>query len=251
MMKKIYFWIVNILFTLVTLTVNGLANALPINGKGTGEISDQFSIFFVPAGYVFSIWGLIYIALLVFTVFQALKPQRENDTIHRISPWYWLASAANSIWIFLWHYEIFPVTLIAMIVLLVSLLAIYLELKKVQLSTAEKYAVRLPFSIYLGWITVATVANVTQVLYFLNWGGWGIAPEAWAAIMVGVAAILGGLMLLQEMDIAYVLVLIWSFVGIAVKHGDTVLVSNTALVASALLGIGVIAVGSVLVRKNI
>jgi len=249
MKRPSLFQILNILFTLITLTVNGLANALPLNGKGTGEISDQFPIYFVPAGYVFAIWAVIFLALLVFTVFQALGAQRDNQTLRRITPWYWLASVANSVWLFLWHYEIFSLTLVAMVALLVSLFAIYLELKKSALSTAEVYLVKLPFSIYLGWISVATIANVSQVLYFFGWGGWGISGPSWAAIMIGVATILGFLILMAERDIAFCLVLIWAFVGIALKHGDTALVTNTAMVTSALLAIGIFSTGIFLLKR--
>lgn len=249
MKKPSLFQILNVLFTLLTLTINGLANALPLNGKGTGEISDQFLIYFVPDGYVFAIWALIFLGLLIFTVFQALGAQRENETLRRISPWYWLASVANSVWLFLWHYEIFSLTLIAMLALLASLLAIYLELRKATLSKAELYLVKLPFSIYLGWISVATIANVSQVLYYFNWSGWGISAQAWAAIMLGVATILGFLILMSERDIAFCLVLIWAFIGIALKHGDTALVTNTAMVTSALLAIGIFSTGIFLIRR--
>jgi len=245
------FQIVNIFFTLLTLTVNGLANALPINGKGTGEISDQFNIYFVPEGYVFIIWGVIYLALLAFTVYQALGGQRESSLLRRISPWYWLACAANSVWIFLWHYEIFPATLVAMVTLLVSLIVIYLALRNSDMSTVDRIWIKLPFSIYLGWITVATVANVTQVLYYFEWAGWGISEQTWGAIMLIVATLIGLGMLMRECDIAFNLVLVWAFIGIAVKHSDTVLVSNTAILTSALLFIGIFAIGIGLLRQRI
>jgi hypothetical protein len=249
-MKKLsLFQILNIFFTLLTLTVNGLANALPFNGKGTGEISDQFPIYFVPAGYVFTIWGLIFLSLLVFTIFQAMGAQSDNKTIERISPWYWLGSVANSGWMFLWHYEIFSLTLFAMVALLISLIAIYLELKTATLSTAEVYLVKLPFSIYLGWISVATIANVSQVLYYFEWSGWGITPVAWAAIMLGVASVLGIVMVIGEKDLAFGLVLIWAFVGIAIQHVHTSLVSNTAMVTSAILVIGVFSAGILSLRR--
>ncbi len=121
-MKKISMYqIITILLTVLKLTANGLANALPLNGQGTGEISDRFDIFFVPAGYVFSIWGLIYLGLIVFSIYQALPQQQENSLIKRISPAYWIGSIANIMWIFLWHYEIFSLTLIAMISILANL----------------------------------------------------------------------------------------------------------------------------------
>jgi hypothetical protein len=151
---------------LVTLVVNILANTLPLNGQNTGQISDHFNVFFVPAGYVFSIWGLIYIELITYAIYQALPSQRENPRLSATGGWIALGGIANSAWIFLWHYNQFPITLVAMLVLLATLIVIYLRLGvgRTTITTGEKWTVHLPFSIYLGWITVATVANISDVL---------------------------------------------------------------------------------------
>jgi len=230
MKKDIVRQAVNLLATVVTIVVNGLANALPINGQTTGEISDRFRVYFVPAGYVFSIWGLIYLALIAFAVYQALPAQRENPHLRRIGYLFALGCVANSAWIFLWHYEFFELTLVAMFGLLLLLIAVYLRLDigRARVSTAEKWLVHIPFSIYLGWITVATIANVTSVLYYLNWNGWGIRPEVWAVIMLVVGAGIASAVSISRGDVAYVLVIVWAFVGIAVKHAATPLVAITA-----------------------
>jgi len=234
--------IITILITLLTITVNVLANTLPLNGQETGEISDRFAIYFVPAGYVFSIWGLIYLGLMAFTIYQALPGQRDNHLLKKIYPAYWLANIANSAWIFLWHYELFPLTILAMITLLASLIYIYIQFSRpnVDLTKSEKLFVKLPVSVYLGWISVATIANFSQVLFFLEWDGWGIASTAWAAFMIMIAAILGLLMRLLENDTAFVLVLIWAFIGIAISQADAPLVANVAIVAASLLTLVVI-----------
>ena len=117
-MKDILRQISVIVTILATIVVNGLANALPINGLNTGQISDRFQVYFVPAGYVFSIWGLIYLGLIAFAIFQALPSQRENPRLRETGWWIALGGLANIAWIFLWHYEQFPLTLIAMLVLL-------------------------------------------------------------------------------------------------------------------------------------
>ena len=237
-MKKITInQIFTILVTLLTITVNVLANALPLNGQDTGEISDRFNIYFVPAGYVFSIWGLIYLGLIAFTIYQALPSQKDNELLKKIYPAYWIGSLANIVWLFLWHYNIFSLTLVAMLTILASLLFIYVQISKVStgLNRNQKWLVKLPFSIYLGWISVATIANVTQVLFFFEWGGWGITPEVWAVIMLLIATILGLLMMWRERDVAYALVLVWAFTGISNSQADTALVANTAWVVSGIL----------------
>jgi hypothetical protein len=244
-MKKITInQVITIVVTLLTITVNVLANTLPLNGLDTGEISDRFDIYFVPAGYVFSIWGLIYLGLIAFTVYQALPAQRENPLLKKIYPAYWIGSLANIVWLFFWHYEVFSLTLFAMLTLLGSLIYIYLQISKEDetLDRNQKWAVKLPFSIYLGWISVATIANVTQVLYYFEWSGWGIAAEIWAVIMLAIATVLGFVMLLRENDVAYVLVLIWAFIGINNSQADTALVANTALLVSIILILGILIV---------
>lgn len=221
-------WLV-VAAVLITIIVNALANILPLNGITTGEISDKFSVYFVPAGYVFSIWGLIYLGLIAFAIYQVLPAQRDNPHLRRAS-WPFLVSClANISWLFLWHYQQFVWTILAMGVLLITLIVIYLLLAGEEAPPAERWLVRLPFSIYLGWVSVATIANASDVLYFIGWKGWGIAPAVWAAIMLVIAACLAWAMALARGDWAYGLVIIWAFVGIAVKQAGTPLVANTAL----------------------
>lgn len=211
-----------VVFTvLITLTVNGLANALPLNGQNTGEISDRFKVFFVPAGYVFSIWGLIYLGLVAFAIYQALPAQRENPRLRATGWWIALGGLANSVWIFLWHYEQFPLTLLAMLTLLGTLIVTYLRLgtgRSPAASAGERWFVRLPFSIYLGWITVATVANVTDVLDYLRWDGFGLAPEIWMGVVLAAVLVIAVLMNFRNRDAAYAAVLLWALAGITVKQ---------------------------------
>jgi hypothetical protein len=136
----------------------------------------MFPVYFVPAGYVFSIWGVIYLLLIAFVVYQALPSQRENPLLRRIGYWFALTCAANSLWIFAWHWLIFPLTLVLMLILLCALINIYLITRRERenISRAETWLVQLPFSIYLGWISVATIANMTDFLYDAGWNGAGI-----------------------------------------------------------------------------
>lgn len=224
-------WLV-VAAVLVTIIVNALANILPLNGITTGEISDQFQVYFVPAGYVFSIWGLIYLGLVAFAIYQVLPAQRGNPRLRSMSWPFLVSCAANIAWLFLWHYQQFLWTILAMAILLVSLIVIYLLLARDEerVPPAERWLVRLPFSIYLGWISVATIANASDVLYYVKWNGWGIAPAVWAVIMLVIAACLAWAMAVTRGDWAYGLVIIWAFVGIAVKQASTPLVANTALI---------------------
>ncbi|MHB1295204.1 MAG: tryptophan-rich sensory protein [Anaerolineae bacterium] len=227
------------LITVITIVFNGLANALPLNGLTTGEISDRFSVYFVPAAYVFSIWGLIYLGLLAYTVYQALPAQAGDERLRDIAPWYALASLANVAWLWFWHYEYLTLTPVAMLVLLVSLIVIYLRIGigRVRPTTAERWCLHVPFSLYLGWITVATVANITSVLDGIGWSGWGLSELTWGVIMLVVAFGIAATVALSRRDVAYTMVIVWAFAGIAVKQSDTLAISLPATALAVILGL--------------
>ena len=229
---------------IITIAVNILSNTLPFNNLTAPEIADSFDVYFVPAGYVFSIWSLIYLGLISYAIFQLLPAQRENPRLRQTGWWFVLSCAANSVWLYLWHYGYFALSVVAMLTLLISLIVIYLRLgvARETVPTGERWLVHLPFSIYLGWITVATIANVTAFLDFVNWNGFGISPEIWTYIMLVVAIVVAGLMAFSRQDIAYLLVLVWAFIGIGFEQSDTPQVANAAYLAAAIVGIIVLVV---------
>ena len=234
--------IVVIVALALTIFVNYLANALPINGRDTGSISDSFPVRFTPAGYVFSIWGLIYLGLILYAIYQVLPAQRANPTLRAIFWPFMVSSLANSAWIFAWHYGLYPLSVLIILLLLGSLITIYAQLypKFSTASLAERLTTHIPFRIYLGWVTVATIANTTITLYALGWGGAPLTAELWAAIMVGIATVIGLLFALRLRDAAYALVLVWAFVGIYVKQNDAPVVAYTALGLAGLLAIAIV-----------
>ena len=222
--RRISFAVLNLLGYLGTLVVNALANSLPINGRATGELSDMYPNLFVPAGLTFSIWGVIYILLGLFAVYGLIaairKDPEKGEFLDRVGILFLIASAANIGWIFLWHYLYVGFSLIAMAVLLVSLLGIYLRLGvgKRKMRRLETAFAAIPFSVYLGWITIATVANVTALLVDIGWQGWGLHQAAWTMIVIVVAFFIALLMLLTRRDLYYTLVVEWAFLGILLKR---------------------------------
>src|SRR5512139_1019238 len=227
----------NALSVALALTVNILASALPLNGQNTGEISDRFQVYFVPAGYVFAIWGIIYVGWIAFVLYQFMPARKANPRLRKLGYPFAVSGILNAAWLFCWHYNQFGLSVLVMLGLLASLIVSYLRLDVglTPVSTVEKWSVDIPFSIYLGWITVATVANVTDYLYLLQWNGFGIAPQVWAVIMIVIASLLGALMTVLRRDSAYVFVLAWSFAGIGVKQAAAPLVSNTAWAAAIVM----------------
>jgi hypothetical protein len=236
----------NLIGVIITVIVNVLATIGLINGISTAAISDSYPNLFVPSGLTFSIWSIIYILLFVFAIYQAkdlFKKEKEDlPFLDQINYLFIIASAANIIWIFVWQYEIIIASVVIMLVLLVSLIAIYLKLNigKADVSSKVKIYIHLPFSVYLGWITVATIANVTALLVSVSWDGFGIAPDLWTILVIIVAGIITGAMLLTRKDIAYSLVVIWALLGIVIKrftdYTDIVLAASiTAIVIAVVI----------------
>ena len=236
-MKDTLRQIANLVTVIIALTVNILASTLPLNGQNTGEISDRFQVYFVPAGYVFAIWGIIYIGWIAFVIYQFRSSQKESPRLRRLGYLFAISNLANAAWLFCWHYNQFGLSVLVMLTLLGLLIASYLRLNVngSSVSRAERWSVDIPFSVYLGWITVATVANVTDLLYLVEWNGFGIAAQTWAVIMIAVASLLGLLMALTRKDAAYLFVLVWSFVGIALKQTPAPDVVVSAWIGAALM----------------
>jgi len=206
-----------------TVFVNYLAQMLPLNGMTPGEVSDSLPNLFAPAGLTFSIWGVIYVLLAAFAVFQFgfSKKTPASPSLGKVRIVFVISSLANIAWIFSWHYRYFELSLALMLTLLVSLIVINLALDKMQFNTLEKAVFRLPFRLYFGWITVATIANVTALLVSLGWDRFGLAEQDWAIIILAIGALIGTVTAIKRKDIAYGLVLIWAYIGILIKHTST------------------------------
>lgn len=235
MKKETIYKVSTLIAILTTIIVNTLANLLPINNLTTAEISDSINIYFVPAGYVFSIWGLIYLGLLIYA-FKTFKKWEKVDT--KIFPWVMLASLSNIVWIFFWHYELIILSLIPMTLLLISLIIIYI------ITETKKYSLlkRIPFQIYLGWISVATIANFSAALYVLNWNGFGVPAEIWSVVLIGVATTLSILITSMKKDIYFTLVILWAVVGILYKfYYLSDLITGATLVSVMAIGINTFA----------
>lgn len=232
----------NIVAFVLTVIVNSLAGSTTIiGGKTTASVSDANPTLITPAGYTFAIWSVIYVLLGAFVIYQALPEQRARQFQERIG-WLFVASSAlNILWLFAWQYEVLTTSVALMILLLASLILIYLRLNigRTKVRMGERLAVHLPFSVYLGWITIATIANIAATLVSLNWDGFGIDPETWALLIIVVATVIASLVAFTRRDIAYELVIVWAYVGIAANQGShptiVALLYACALVVAAVL----------------
>lgn len=208
------------------VVVNFLANGLPINNRSTGAISDAYPNLFAPAGLTFAIWGLIYLLLALYVLYQFMSfgkegGQKKEGLLKKVNILFIVTSLANISWIFAWHYDFIGLSVLIMVVLLIFLIRIADILRVEQLTAQERLFVSIPFSVYFGWITVAAIANITVFLVSIGWNGFGITDFVWTSIVLLVGAFIGILRMRKDKNIAYGLVLIWAYFGILFKHLST------------------------------
>lgn len=252
-MKKLA--LLNLLGYVVMITVNALANILPLAGRTTGGVSEFTDNLFVPAGFTFSIWGVIYLLLGTFVVTSlASRNPIMTSLTSRIAPLFFISCLLNSAWLFAWHYLQLIPSMIIMVGLLVTLLTIYRRLgaEKIPDRSFTSLAIRLPFRVYLGWISVATIANTAAVLTFHNFSGWGIDLQIWAATLVTAAASLGLTILFKHRDFAYPTVIIWALWGIYSKRAADSDTPDRMVEMFCLIMIGLLVAGMItrLIKKS-
>ncbi len=217
---------VNIGALVLVLLMNYLSNALPFNGLTQGDLSALNPVLVTPAPYVFSIWGLIYIGLAAFVVYQALPQYRENPLVKAVGILFAVNSLFNVIWLFVWHYQLIGWSMILMLLILASLIMIYLRIGAV---TAEKtfydrFLVKYPFSLYLGWISAAAIVNLNVLLYNIGWLGLGAGAVVFTMFMVLVAALVALAVFYLRQDYVYAAVFVWALVGIGARHGTEIII---------------------------
>jgi hypothetical protein len=240
----------SILFTLAVVAVNAAANILPINGVNTGEISARYPTGFTPAGWVFSIWGLIYIGLFAFAVFAARSRTVTASRIRDIEPAYWLSCVANAVWIFMWHYGYILASLVLMLVILSCLVFIYLRLHATSaISWSERLCVDAPFSLYFGWITTATLANLAAWFHSIETWPFGLPMDDWALLTVVTATAIYTAMGVRTHDVIYTLVFGWASLGIVLQTLETSHAVRLAATAGCAVMVVVTAI-SVLSRRT-
>jgi benzodiazapine receptor len=235
--------VITILAFLAVMVSNIAANALPINGITTREISDRFAVYVIPAGYVFSIWGLIYLLQGAFTTWQALPRNRESAVLRSLGFLPALSGVLNTTWILLFQYEVFALTVPVIVAFLVTLIAIHLRLwaHRDELRGTTYWTVRAPWSVYLGWVTVATIANIAQSLAWAGFTGFGLEPALLAGVVLAVGAAIAVTFVNRFRDVAYGLVIVWAYAGVAVKEAGTPVVLAAAVLGAALVGLLVVA----------
>jgi hypothetical protein len=216
---------INLLLFAGVLVMNYLANALPLNNKTTGELSDSLPNLFVPAGITFSIWGVIYLLLLMYCIMQFTSA--HSSAINSTSVLFGITCILNISWLFAWHYQKLPLSLVIMAALLVTLIIINLNIINIRPGI-----IKASFGVYLGWICIATIANVTALLVYYKWNGFGISDEVWTIIMIFTGTIIVTLSVINMHNPYIGLAVIWAFTGIIIRrHADYRSITFAAAIA--------------------
>ena len=245
----------NTLGFIFTLVMNSLGGSGLLFNNTIGGVSETYSNLFTPAGLTFSIWGVIYLLLGLFIIYQArgLFKEKEEDKqfVEDIGYFFILISIWNPLWLIFWLAELILLSLIVMLLLLVSLILLYLKINRTEnkFSSEQKFFVNLPFSLYLGWISIATIANVTIYLVSIEWNGFGLSPILWTVLIIIVALVLTSAVLITQADVAYASVYIWALIGIIIKQvGSYPSIVLTCVIAIIIVSIEI---GVVIVKKKL
>ena len=229
----------NMLAYVVVVAVNSIAGAVGINGLKTGDVSNRFDTLIAPAGYVFGIWGVIYLLLLGYVIYQFSSRRSWAGFQSKIGPLFIVSCIINVCWLLLWHYLLITASLALMLGLLLTLITIYIRLGVglERVGLVERLFVHLPFSVYLGWITVATIANVAATLVFLGHNQIILGAVNWTILVIAVAVAITGVVLWTRRDVAYAAVLVWALVGVYVRQAGMSSLPYLALAGAAVVGI--------------
>jgi hypothetical protein len=228
--------IITLMSIFAAFGTNIVANVNPPSGLTIGQISHQFfgDILITPANYAFAIWGMIYLGLISFAIYQALPAQRSNILLHQIGYKLAIASLAQVVWVFCFLSRHYASSFLAMLCILFSLIAVYWRLpfrsnNHNHVSRKDRWLIRLPISMYLSWISVATIVNGATVLKYWQWDGWGISAEIWTIIMLLLAAFITHLVSIPRLDFFYAGVFVWALTAIAINNADKLVVSGVAI----------------------
>ncbi len=214
--------------------MNYLANALPLNNKTTGQLSDAYPNLFVPAGITFSIWGIIYLLLAVYCAMHFTD--RGKGIAENIGWLFALSCLLNGLWIVIWHYEKLPLSLLVMAGLLLTLILINVRIKEISFGISKA-----AFGVYLGWICIATIANVTALLVNINWQGFGLSHEIWTVIMIAAGTLIVSAAIIRLSNPFIGLAVVWAFTGIILKRSE----DYRVIVFAALVAILIVTVFTV------
>lgn len=244
--------ILNLIALLLHIAMSGAVQMKLLNDKDVAEVSNLFPTLFTPAGFTFSIWGVIYLALIIMCIYHVVvsfkqdKLHADNQAVSKMGGWFILNNVATAAWLYVWTHLQIALAEVMIVIQLLSLVLIHirLDIHAASQPLANKLFTQIPLSIYLGWISIATIANTAVYLTSLKWDGWGLAADAWTLIMIVIAVILSFAMIFLRHNVFFALVVVWALAGIFFRQHQTYypLVDTTALISFALI------IGAILIR---
>lgn len=232
--------IINAIALAITVFINYLSNTGVLNGNTMKTVSDKYHNLFTPAGYAFSIWGLIYLMLAGFVVycFFGVKKEHERRVVKQVGAWFAISCLINSAWVFAWLYHFTGVSVLLMVALLITLLAILFRTNAERTNPPLHIVawVWWPFALYGGWISVALIANTAAYLTKIGWTGWGLSQQQWTIAMIVVAGLLNVVVTWRRNLREFALVGAWGLAAVAVANKNThVQIFTIALITAVII----------------
>ncbi|WP_289644241.1 tryptophan-rich sensory protein [Maribacter aestuarii] len=238
-MKKLA--VLNLFSVVLVIAVNYISQALRLNNTTIGEISAKYDNLFTPASYAFAIWGIIFISLLAYGIFQvrrAFFSDKQSEFIQETGYWFLASNLLNAAWVFAFVYDFTGLSVIIMLGILFSLIKIILNMnmERWDAPITTIAFVWWPICIYSGWIAVATIANIAAYLSKLGWSGNPLSEISWTIIMIGIATLLNLLMVWMRNMREFAFVGVWALFAIYIRHKETLEnIAYSALIGSILL----------------
>ena len=235
----------NIIALLITIFINYLSNTGTLNNTTIGEVSNSYRSLFTPAGYTFAIWGVIYLLLIGFVIYQGrglFKDVKNDDVVLKTGWWFILSCLFNSLWVFAWIYEYTGVSCIFIFLLLFSLLKIVVN-NRMELDDEPLPIIAFvwwPFVIYSGWVTVASIANVSTYLVKIDWDGFGLSDVTWTIILIAIAVFINVIITWKRNMREFALVGAWALIGI----GNANKLNNETLMYIAFISAAILIISS-------
>ncbi len=228
-------WIV-LISVLLNIAVNVLSNYFLINGKTIEEITRHYDNMFTPAGFTFSIWGIIYLSYLAYAFYQLLPSQRANPIYDRLAPGFIMANILGSVWLIVFSYELISLSLLVIITLLITAIILFRKVNEAASPKKCRKSIIIPFSLLFGCISVATLANFSAWLVYMGWAGGEQEQRTWTVMLILIAIAAGVYVSLKYKDWLYPLVVVWACLGIwSVNREFNDSVSKAAIITGGIL----------------
>jgi hypothetical protein len=251
MKSKLFLRWIALVAVFLNIVVNYYSNIRPFNNKTMADVSNENPTLFTPAGYAFSIWGLIYLSLVIYVISSLFPGQKDKDIFDRLSLPLIVISMLSLVWVIIFSYELYALSVLIIAIMLVLSLILFVRANNWVLEHNKDKWLKLPFGLYAGWLTVATIAAVSVWLYHMGWRGGMLSEADWAIILLIVTLIIGIAVSCKTNNFVYPMVISWAAFAIWVaRRDDYEMVATVAFAVASVLTLWSIGFAVKIYKRN-